>query len=589
MVMPNGSKNPPGSRLAGLLERRQELTEAIEASPYDLVLYLQRSAVYSSLEYPDLACGDAYRALLLTDEVINEGFEYHEQAVESLEEYSNINLPEMLRHVPQMAAKPELADDARKHAKLVAAALLRCFHLLSLNLLLCGCLKSAYTFCKRGLASFPDEEELLGLRRRVDAAARSRLKRDSYDTEDLPDSGLARREVYPWNTHEPDRFSEEPLAFLNAELAKMAPKCVVKASELPILFGGGQQQGRQSATATPTSTTCKQLGVFAAQDIAPGEVVLREFSALTANNRLQEPVCDACGEELPELGSEGVAVECPDCSDAVFCGQDCFDRAMELYHPAVCDLGVDSISKDPEAADVDHSLYLLLLARLLAMAAHQDLHPLDVREIKYIWGDFASNPPALRDREDGDDGDDDGSRDLSFYTRPSCTLPFSFKFNVEAPLHVLERMDVDVYATLARHDVWVLNTCYAKFRGTASARKSTRDGRPDVAAVHPFWCLANHDCDPNVTWEWGGKMCLKAREQRVAWVKGQSDGDDKDVRGAAATVSRQPAGIKAGEEVLNHYCDVDMPVQQRREWAGGSLGGWCMCQRCQIEATAKTS
>lgn len=45
-----------------------------------------------------------------------------------------------------------------------------------------------------------------------------------------------------------------------------------------------------------------------------------------------------------------------------------------------------------------------------------------------------------------------------------------------------------------------------------------------------------------------------------------------------------PGGIKAGEEILNHYCDVDLPVQQRREWAHGSLGGWCMCERCRDEA-----
>jgi len=128
-------------------------------------------------------------------------------------------------------------------------------------------------------------------------------------------------------------------------------------------------------------------------------------------------------------------------------------------------------------------------------------------------------------------------------------------------------MDVDIYATLQQHDLWVFNTAYAKFRGTASARKNPRDGRPDVAAVHPFWCLANHDCNPNVTWEWGGRMALWARETRV--------------------VGNQPGGIKAGEEILNHYCDVDLPVQQRREWAQGSLGGWCKCQRCRDEAASR--
>ena len=168
-----------------------------------------------------------------------------------------------------------------------------------------------------------------------------------------------------------------------------------------------------------------------------------------------------------------------------------------------------------------------------------------------VWGDFVAT--ALNDV--------DGS--ITDQPPPEWTLPFSFKYNVEIPLHMLEKMDIDIYATLDKHDLWVFNTAYAKFRGTASARKNLRDGRPDVAAVHPFWCLANHDCNPNVTWEWGGRMVLWARETRV--------------------VGNQPGGIKAGEEILNHYCDVDLPVQQRREWAQGSLGGMCVCQRCQDE------
>lgn len=48
-------------------------------------------------------------------------------------------------------------------------------------------------------------------------------------------------------------------------------------------------------------------------------------------------------------------------------------------------------------------------------------------------------------------------------------------------------------------------------------------------------------------------------------------------------------GIKAGEEILNHYCDIDLKVQERREWAKGSLGGWCMCERCRREAAVEES
>ncbi len=169
-----------------------------------------------------------------------------------------------------------------------------------------------------------------------------------------------------------------------------------------------------------------------------------------------------------------------------------------------------------------------------------------------VWGDFV--PTHLNDID----------ASVTDEPPPEWTLPFSFKYNIEIPLHILEKMDIDIYATLPQHDLWVFNTAYSKFRGTASARKNPRDGRPDVAAVHPFWCLANHDCDPNVTWEWGGRMVLSARQTRV--------------------VGGRPGGIAAGEEILNHYCDVDLPVQQRREWAVGSLGGWCMCKRCRDEA-----
>jgi hypothetical protein len=45
-----------------------------------------------------------------------------------------------------------------------------------------------------------------------------------------------------------------------------------------------------------------------------------------------------------------------------------------------------------------------------------------------------------------------------------------------------------------------------------------------------------------------------------------------------------PGGIKNGEEILSHYCDIELKVHDRREWAKGSLGGWCMCDRCRREA-----
>jgi hypothetical protein len=385
-------KEPPRGPL---LERRQDLTEALAASPYDLILYLERAVVYSHLAYPDLAAGDAYRALLLADEVRDESFEYHTQAKEALRGYRTIPCPEVLNHGCLVDDLGQIVDGegieaAGEYFILANIASVRCFQVLSLSLLLCGCLKSALSFCERGLSMVPHNRELHEIKGYIEQVARRRLRKDPdepIEINNLPDRGAVRREVYPWSTHEPDRFSKESLSFLNNRLAKMAPKCEVKVSNLPVLL-----DGESSTDGVDILSTCNQLGLFAKEDIGPGEPVLEEYSLLTANNRHKESTCDACGTELPPLQSHSKAVSCPECYDTIFCDEFCFAKAQEQYHPAVCDKDVDSIAKDPDARDIDESLYLLLLARLLAMSTHQDIHPLEVKEIKYSMSALCRTP-----------------------------------------------------------------------------------------------------------------------------------------------------------------------------------------------------
>lgn len=550
-----------------LLEKRKIITEALLRLPYDLIAYLERAAVHTDLGYPDLAAGDAYRALLLCDEVRDESFEYHEQALETLETRCADGLPSVLLkqgisrgldcsgdHHEQITATVSLeGEGAMNSLQIVHKASIVCYRKLAISLLLCGCLKSSYDFCARGLAIAPGDEDLLFKKEHIQILARRKLKVDEgdyVDINDFPDQGLVRREVYPWNDHEPNRFSPETLDFLNAELVAVSAKCQVKVTELPTLL-----EHASDAASSVFMATNKQLGLFAVEDITPLDIVLDEYSALTANNRLKESLCDACSTELPPLNANSTVVGCPDCDDTMFCNEECLARAGS-YHPAVCDKDIDTIAKDPDPKETPNALYLLLLARSLAMAETQECHPLDLKEVKYIWGDFlpsAANAVSLS---------------INALPPPIWTLPFSFSSNIAGPLHVLEKMDIDIFASIQEYDLWVFNTLYSKFRGTASARVNKRDGKVEVAAVHPLWCLANHDCNPNTQWEWGGQMKLWCREKRV-------DGS--------------PGGIKAGDEILNHYCDIDLKVQERREWAKGSLGGWCMCERCRTEAAEEES
>ena len=50
--------------------------------PYSILHRLDLATAYKKLGYPDLAAGDAYKALLLADEVADET-EYHEEALEA--------------------------------------------------------------------------------------------------------------------------------------------------------------------------------------------------------------------------------------------------------------------------------------------------------------------------------------------------------------------------------------------------------------------------------------------------------------------------------------------------------------------------
>jgi hypothetical protein len=228
------------------------------------------------------------------------------------------------------------------------------------------------------------------------------------------------------------------------------------------------------------------------------------------------------------------------------------------------------------------------------MAETQDCHPLQLQPVKYIWGDFSPPPPTT---STASSSIPPAAPNDPFHGRPR-TLPFTFSTNILLPLHILTKLDIDIFACAPRYETWIYNTLYAKFRGTASARLTGRDPGagavrgPEVGAVHPLWCLANHSCDPNVGWEWGGSIRFTVREERRMWVRGSDErgnrreGVEEVGMGEREREERMPnePGIKKGEEVLGHYCDVDLPVKGRREWAAGALGGVCVCERCLWEA-----
>jgi hypothetical protein len=576
---------------ASLLRWREELTEdAFQETPYLLFIYLIRAQVHAALGFPDLAVMDAYKALLLVDETIDDSGEYHEQAAKEvdhfLEELKSSKESRYPGVEPLQVLETELRSLLGKGLELqqiveTFATTLR--RMLIHYLTTIRCLRSAYVFVQQIQRSDVDSATSVDEIDRFYTVVNKHFEgkgqtADTINAIDLPDRALVRREIYPWNHHEEDRTSPEALQLLNDQMKAVSTKMDVKVVELPVL--PDETKGRTS------SATVKQLGLFANQDIEPGEEVLRERSLLTANARFSEPICDACSAELPELRAadgddEGNAgpIPCDDCDDIAFCSQKCHDLAQDAYHPAICGLDIESIFLEVPKAEAADSLYTLLLLRSLAISQTNEVHPLDSKEVKYICGDFSTPASYMSDAGLGALANGDAQ-----FAAGERALPFSFSANILLPLHILEKMELNIFEphsasgiNLELSEGWVINTLYAKYRGTASGRVNPRDGRPEMAAVHPLWCLANHDCDPNVQWEWAGEIQFTCREKRGKWTR--KDGE-QEVVGR----DERSGGIKKGEEILNHYVDIELPVKDRREWGSGALGGNCMCERCRWEA-----
>ena len=114
----------------------------------------------------------------------------------------------------------------------------------------CGSLESAYDFCKRGLRKYPEDRYLKSADEKINKEAGGYFPPDGtilyknigFDITNSLELVSVRREIYAWNNHEPDRFSDESLNFLNLQLSAMAPKLAIGIVDLPSLQTSKENQ-----------------------------------------------------------------------------------------------------------------------------------------------------------------------------------------------------------------------------------------------------------------------------------------------------------------------------------------------------------
>jgi hypothetical protein len=288
------------------------------ASAYNLNTWLSRAEYFLALNYPELAAGDAYKALLLIERDYND---------------------------PEAG---ETSDKKRKAQDVLSQALYDCHCHRELMEL-----RESMSLSNEAHDKFAGIEDMVT--RKEEAA--NTLGGTSQEVKDRVRDGGVITVDYTWIPRKHSIRNQKLVDFVNAEL--------IDGTEPRNCYWG------RSTLASDGD----MMGMFAARDFKPGEHLLLDRTATAACSDPERGACDNCFGRLL-----GPSTEAPCCA-VLYCSPDCRDLAITTYHKALCTRG-DFSWLQTRASGLTHNaspLRPLLMLRVLAtcVQAGHSMHPLD--------------------------------------------------------------------------------------------------------------------------------------------------------------------------------------------------------------------
>lgn len=418
------------------------LTEALHKSAHEPANWSSRAEHLLALGYPELAAGDAYKAILLCD-------------------YPNGIVPDITRTaVISGPTPPTLNPDVVESPRSKHWCLKPSYRLLAQALYDCHCHPEALHICTEAESRFPDDPFFSARREEIDAVVGRKRQHVAASGEspmlqrDMLHDGAVLTIPYPWMDPHFLHRSQSIIDLVNQEFRQAFGGCRLDTSSLsgsPIPNFAGQDP--------------QVLGVFAAREIDPGECILVDRAATGCSSSVSG--CINCFKKVKDTIVEAT------CCSAIFCSKDCYQLALSTYHRAICGKDFSWLQSTVEGlSESAAAMRPLLMFRYLAtcVQAGESSHPLEHPLIA-----------RLQPQPSG--------RHLDVFT---------LKESIVRPIQILQQLGVDVFVN-SNFDTWVVHTIWTRLANNKQGfPRKPENGGGWIDSISPLMPFFNHSCEPNV-------------------------------------------------------------------------------------------